>query len=445
MAAISFSGLSSGLDTEAIISALVGVERVPMLRLQSQNGALAQKKSIVDKLSSALSSLRTAANSLGTTGDVLSYKGKVSNDAIASMSVTGDAVPGSYELQVTRLATAQRSYSEPFGDADAALSATDQTLTFTIDGVDTDIEIAAGSSLRDVAAAINSAGIDARAGLMFDGTDYRLQVVGTRTGADQAITFTDTGLALGLADNPVETADDAVFTLDGYPMTSSDNVIDDALPGVTLELTDDTVGFTDPVMLTVAADPAGVKEKVKAFVAAYNSVASLIQAQSGQGKGAETLNGDSTVRTIEQGLARLISSPISGLEDASGNSLQLSDLGIKTQRDGTLTLDDDDLDEALAADFAKVAKYFVGDTENDGIATLLSDTIDDYVDGSDSLLEIRKDGIDDVIELNDKRIADLEAYLERFEANLQNQFTLLESAMSEIKSQGDYLARFLNS
>ncbi len=445
MAAISFSGLSSGLDTEAIISALVGVERVPMLRLQSQNGALTQKKGVVDKLSSALASLRTAAQSLGSTGDVLSYKGKVGNDSVASMTVSGDAVPGSYALEVTRLATAQRSYSEPFGDADAALSTSAQTLTLSIGGVDTDIEIAANASLRDVAAAINAAGIDARAGLMFDGTDYRLQVVGTRTGADQAITFTDTGLALGLENNQVEQALDAVFSLDGYPMTSSDNVIDDALPGVTLELTDDTVGFTDPVMLTVSADPAGVKDKVKAFVDAYNAVASLIQAQSGQGKGEETLNGDSTVRSIEQGLSRLISSPIDGLEDASGNSLQLSDLGIKTQRDGTLTLDDGDLDEALAADFAQVAKYFVGDATNDGIATLLSDAIDGYIDGSDSLLEIRKDGIEDVIELNDKRIEDLEAYLERFEANLQQQFTLLESTMSEIRSQGDYLARFLNS
>jgi flagellar hook-associated protein 2 len=445
MAAISFSGLSSGLDTDAIINALVGVERLPMLRLQSQNGALTQKKGVVDKLSSALASLRTAAQSLGSTGDVLSYKGKVGNDAVASMTVSGDAVPGSYALEVTNLAQAQRSYSEPFGDADAALSASAQTLTLSIGGVDTDIELAANASLRDVAAAINSAGIDARAGLMFDGTDYRLQVVGTRTGADQAITFTDTGLGLGLADNRVQQALDAVFSLDGYPMTSSDNVIDDALPGVTLELTDDTVGFTDPVQLTISADPTAVKSKVKAFVDAYNAVASLIQAQSGQGKGEETLNGDSTVRSIEQGLGRLISSPISGLENAAGYSLQLSDLGIETQRDGTLTLDDDDLDEALAADFAQVAKYFTGDATNDGIATLLSDAIDSYIDGSDSMLEIRKDGISDVIELNDKRIADLEAYLERFEANLQQQFTLLESTMSEIKNQGDYLARFLNS
>jgi flagellar hook-associated protein 2 len=444
MAAISFSGLASQLDTEAIIGALVGVERVPLLRLQQANSQLSGKLGVVDQLSSALASLRTSAQALGSTGDVLSYKGAVSDDDAARMTVSGDAVAGSYVLDVTSMAHAQRTYSDPFTDADAALSATDQTLTLTIDGVDTDITIAAGSSLKDVVTAINAAGADARAGLMFDGSDYRLQIVGTKTGADQAITFGDTGLGLDLAnaDNTVQEALDAVFTLDGFPMTSSDNVIDDALPGVTLELTAENTG---PVQLTVSPDPAGVKTKVQAFVDAYNAVAKLIHAQSGMGKGQETLNGDSTVRAIEQGLSSLISSPISGLTDAAGNSLQLGDLGIETQRDGTLTLDGAKLDEALAADFSHVAAYFVGDATNDGMATLLSDLVDGYIDGSDSLLEIRKDGIDDLIEVNDRRIADLEAYLERYEANLQQQFTLLESTMSEIQNQGSYLARFLNS
>ena len=154
---------------------------------------------------------------------------------------------------------------------------------------------------------------------------------------------------------------------------------------------------------------------------------------------------DQTVRSIEQGLAYLVSSPIAGLETANGDTLQLSDLGIKSQRDGTLTLDNDDLDEALAADFAKVATYFAGDGETVGMASLMGDLVDGYVDGSDSMLAIRKKGVGDLIAVNDRRIADLEAYLERFEADLNAQFTLLESTMSEIQSQGSYLAQFLNS
>ena len=444
MAAISFSGLASQLDTQAIVSALVGVQKTPLLRLEAQNGDLKAKIGTIDKLSSALSALRSASEALSSTGDVLSYAGEVSNTAVARLTVSGDAVPGSYSLEVTELAQAQRTYSDPIADADIELSASDQTLSFTIDGVQTDITIAAGSTLRDVADAINAAGIDARAGLLFDGSDYRLQVVGTKTGAEQAITFADSGLGLGLATpgNTVQIAQDAEFMLDGFPMTSSDNVIDDALPGATIELREQT---SSPVQLTIAADPAAVKAKLKAFVDAYNGVASLIKAQSGQGKGPETLNGDSTLRSIEQGLARLISSPIPGLTTASGDTLQLSDLGIESQRDGTLTLDNGDLDEALAADFAKVATYFTGDGANAGMAALMGELVDGYVDGSDSLLAIRKKGVGDLIAVNDRRIADLETYLARFEEDLNAQFTLLESTMSEIQSQGSYLAQFLNS
>ena len=82
MAAISFSGLASGLDTKSIISALVGVERVPMLRLQAKNDDYSAQGRIVDQLSSALSALKTAAEKLGSAGDFLSYAGTSSDEGV---------------------------------------------------------------------------------------------------------------------------------------------------------------------------------------------------------------------------------------------------------------------------------------------------------------------------------------------------------------------------
>lgn len=438
MAAITFNGLASGLDTKSIISALVGVERIPLLRVESQNDDYRSKSKIIDQLSSALSSLKTAAESLGTTGDFLSYKGSVANEAVAKVTTSGDSVPGSYSLEVTSLAQAQRTYSDPNADADAALSATDQTLTLTINGEVTEIDIAAGTSLRGVAAAINASGAECSAGLMYDGSSYRLQVVGSKTGEDNAITFADSGLGVGLT-HTYQAATDAALTIDGHPITSASNVIDGVLPGTTLELKGTT---TTATQVDIAADPQGVKDKLQKFVDAYNAVANLIQGQSGQGKGAETLNGDSTVRMIEQGLARMISSPIPGLVGPSDSTLQLTDLGIKTNRDGTLTLDGEDLDDALAEDFSRAASYFAGDGTHEGISSLLGDLIDGYVD-TDGLLTTRKKGIADQIEGNEKRIEELQAYLDRYEESLQQKYTALESTMSELNSQTAYLARFM--
>lgn len=444
MTGISFSGLASGLDTSAIISSLVGVERIPLTRLQSQNNALTSKSRIVDQLSSALSALKTAADNLATPGEFLSYAGSVSSESVAKITTTGDSVPGTYQVEVSQLARAQRTYSTAFADADADLSASAQTLSLTIDGTTTDIAIPANSSLREVAAAINGSGAAASAGILFDGTQYRLQVVGRNTGADNAITFGDTGLGLGLDTpaNTVQVATDAALTIDGFAVTSASNLLDGALPGTTLELKDETTG---PVDVEIKADPAGVKAKLQTFVDAYNAVAKLIAAQSGVGKGAETLSGDSTVRTIEQGLSRLISSPIPGLTGAGGATLQLADLGIQTQRDGTLTLDTDDLDGALAADFARAAAYFAGDGTNDGMGGLMGDLIDGYTDSVDGLLTTRKKGLATTMAANSDKMEDMELYLERFEQSLKAQYAALEQTMSELQGQQSYLAQFLNS
>ncbi|MFO0635123.1 MAG: flagellar filament capping protein FliD [Nannocystaceae bacterium] len=438
MAAISFSGLASGLDTKSIISALVGVERVPMLRLQSRNDAYAAQGRIIDQLSSALSALKTAADKLGSAGEFLSYKGSVSDESAAKLTTSGESIPGTYSLSVTSLARAQRSYSGPVADADAALSGTDQTLTLSIDGVDTAIDIDAGSSLRDVATAINASGADATAGILFDGTQYRLQVVGRSTGADHAIGFTDSGL--GLTFSTVQAATNASFTVDGFPVTSESNLVDDVLPGTTLELLETT---SSPIDLTIKADPEGVKGKLQSFVDAYNAVSRIITAQSGVGKGNSTLSGDSTVRTIEQGLSQLVSSPIAGLVGTGGSTMQLGDLGIQTNRDGTLTLDSTKLDKALAADFGRAATYFAGDGVHDGMSEKLADLIDGYVSSSDGLLTTRKKGINEIIATNSKKIDDLQTYLDHYEANLTQQYSALEQTMSSLQGQQSYLAQFL--
>lgn len=439
---VSFSGLASGLDTSSIIQGLVNVERIPIQQLQAQNANYSSQLSIYDDLGSALGTLRTAATDLDTLGEFLSYAGSSSDDTVLDVTPSGDSVPGTYDVVVTDLARAQRTYSNAFADADAALSASDQTLSLTIDGVQTDITVTAGQSLRDVANAINSSGASATAGILFDGASYRLQVTGNETGASNAITFADSGLGLGLevAGNTVQAATDAQLTIDGFAVTSSTNQLDDYLPGTTLDLK--TIGSTT---VTISPDSSAVEEKVQAFVDAYNSVFTIINDQVGEGKGADTLNGDGTLRTIEQGLQTLMTNSLPGLTDSNGDGLLMATLGITTGNDGTLSFDSSKLQGALSSDFQGTAAYFAGDdvANIDGMGDLMDSLIDSYVNSSDGLIEARKDGIQDRIDSNSERIDDLEAYVATFEENLQAQFTALEESMSTLRGQQQYLAQFL--
>ena len=446
MPAIQFSGLASGLDTDAIIGALVEVERIPVLRLEEDNRNLRSKSNVIDRLSSSLSDLANKAEALGELGDFLSYTGSISDDSVGKVTASGEAVAGSYNLEVSQLATAQRTYSDPIADKTAALSASAQTLSFTIDGETTDVDIAADSSLEAVVGAINGSGAGVTAGILFDGTNYRLQVVGNETGEDNAITFNDTGLGLNLegAGNTVQSALNANFKLDGFDVSTASNLVSDVLPGVTLELKEET---TSPVTIEVAPDSAAVESKVKSFVDAYNSVFGLINSQVGEGKGEDTLNGDSSLRSVESSLSSLITGVIPGVTGVGGGDAALSQIGIQTQTDGTLVLDSEDFQEAIGSGFRQVGAYFAGDPAQgtDGISALMESVVESLTDTTDGLLTIRKDGIQSEIKSNEDDLEDKEAFLTRYEESLRTQYSLLESTVSELNSQGQYLAQFLQT
>lgn len=446
MAGISFSGLATGLDSDAIVNSLVDIQRIPQLRLEQENQFNQSKISIIDDLSSALSSLQTTANDLDTIGEFLSFSGSSSDESVATVTASGDSVAGHYQLEVTQLAQAQRTYSNVFSDRTSAISDTAQTLEIQVGDTTTTIDIDAGASLENIVGEINGSGADVTAGILFDGTNYRLQIVGNSTGADNAVTFTDSGLGLGLSEagNTVQAAVDAEFTLDGFAVTSSDNLIDDVIPGTTFELKDTTQNATT---VSVAADSDAVQEKVQAFVDAYNRVFTIINAQVGEGKGQDTLNGDATVRSIEQGLSKLVSSAIPGLTTAEGDTLQLADLGIKTSTDGKLTLDTEKLTEKLASGFQSTARYFAGDSASntDGFSQLLDDLIESYTDSTDGLLAARKDGLESQIDNNTDRIDEMERFIASYEQSLRDQFTALESAMSSLQTQQAYLAQFVQT
>ncbi len=443
MPAITFSGLASGLDTDSIISALVGVERIPLQALEAENRDLQSKSSIIDSLSSSLSDLSTKADALGTISDFLSYTGTSSNDSAVAITTSGDSIPGSYEVSVTDIAYAQRTYSSGVADKDAALSVADQTFDITIGATTTSLTIAANSSLQDVADAINSSEADVTAGIFYDGSNYYLQVVGDETGAANEITFADSGLGLDMT-NTVQAAQDATFTVDGFTVSSATNTVSDVLPGTTLELKATT---TSAATLTIQSDSEAVKTKIDDFVKSYNSVFSIINAQLGEGKGNETLSGDSTVRSIETQLQRMIGQSIPGLSGVGGADAVLSQLGIETQKDGTILLNSTDLDEALNTDFRGAGRVFAGDEAAgiDGFSALFADLIDGFTNSADGLLTIRKDGINTVIEDNEDRMVEQQAYLDRFEEGLRAQYTALESTMAMLKNQQNYLAQFLLS
>ncbi|MCH2110980.1 MAG: flagellar filament capping protein FliD, partial [Polyangiaceae bacterium] len=295
---ITLTGLGSGMDIEGLVTGLVGASSQ---QLDAANRKVATQRAAVTTLtgiSSLLSDLKGAIDSLDTASEVASFSATTSSNAIQATS-SGLASPARYEISIQNLAQEQRTYSAAQTSSNDPLGLAG-TMTISQGGTDFELTIDSSDSLDQIGSKLNAVGADVSASIFSDGSGYRLQLRSNDTGDDQAFTITQSGFDLGLQDPlaTVQEAKDASVVIDGFTVTSSNNTIDSAIQGVTLELKEPS---SDPIQLSVAADPVAMQNSLEDFVSKYNAVIGRIHSVAGFGgsKGtSEVLSGDSTLRTI---------------------------------------------------------------------------------------------------------------------------------------------------
>ncbi len=186
-AGINFSGLSSGLDTEGIITQLSALERRPILRLQQQQARLQTQKAAYEAFRSALVGLNQAVSGFNSSTAFNVMKATSSNAELVSITATGEASQGIREIGVTRLATAERLSSSAQTSATAALGFTG---AFKIN--DVTVNVTSTDTLQTLATKINGAGAGATASLVDGGTGRAyLTLTSSKTGAENALRLED--------------------------------------------------------------------------------------------------------------------------------------------------------------------------------------------------------------------------------------------------------------
>src|SRR5512138_2902782 len=106
MSAVTFTGLSSGLDTASLVSQLVAAERAPADTIAGQQSDLNTQKSIVNSLSGALSALGNAMRGLDVASEVQPRK-VTSSDAHVTVAASSGAIATVHDVHVQQLARAQ--------------------------------------------------------------------------------------------------------------------------------------------------------------------------------------------------------------------------------------------------------------------------------------------------------------------------------------------------
>jgi flagellar hook-associated protein 2 len=439
---IQFGGLATGLETSSIIEQLMEIERTPITRLETDQTWHSTRLEAYTELDTRLKSFADKIKNLNFSSTLLQRSVKQSSEEYLSAAVTSKAAIGaSYQVEVVSLAQVQKSVSAAgYADKSSALFGTG-TLQITVGETSHSIAITeANNSLEGLVSAINEADIDISAAIVNTGDaaePYRLILTGENVAS--AFSLETSGLTGGAAlsfGEPVQAASRALIRVDTVEISSDSNTLDEAIPGVTLDLLKGEIGKT--TTLNINVDKEGIKTAISAFVEGYNEVISFITAQSSiNGSAGGALGGDASVNAVKRRLQNMLTeaAPNSGLFKT------MSQLGFETQKDGTLNLNDTTLTKAINSNLEDIATLLAGEEGVTGVATKFKNYLYEMTNSGNGLLKTKKDSIDSNLKKIDTRITAIEARLEKRQKNLEAQFGAMETLISGLNSQSTYLTQ----
>jgi len=396
MSGITISGLGTGLDIGGMVTAIADAEKAPK---QAQIDRLTTKTetslSAVGTLTSAVETFEASLTALESSSSSFEGLGVQSSaDGVASATAGAGAVPGSYKVEVISLASSSKVASASLEGGASTTFDSGGTLTIDVgDNASYEVQVAPGASLTEIRDAINSqlsatAGISAN--IITDASGARLVLSSEVTGEGTDLYVKGTGDLAALNINvdedgnhdltqqsgtgagSITLASNASYKIDGLELSSSTNTVT-ALSGLSIKLTAE--GTTT---LTVAPNTEGLKTSIEAFVSAYNNLITVTNAltrvttsEDETSTDAGALVGDALVRSLLGSIRNELVQPSTG----SGELSVLAQLGVTTNKDGTLSIDDAKLSSALETHYDEVQAFFVGD---DGLIPRLKSVTEPY-------------------------------------------------------------------
>ena len=357
MATAAIFGINSNLDTGGIIDNLVALQRSPIDIVEAKRSLEDAKLLSFQDLKGRLQTFKSIITTLNSEAKFLSTQGNFSNNnaldtnSVISLSTSSQATSGTFSLTVNNLARETKIVSAGFASTSGAVTHGDIVIivgttsaTITIDSTNDTVD-----GLR---LAINNSGLDVKATFLNDGSStnpVRLVISGTQTGADNSVSITSATVTFSLS----QTAQDASFTLDGIAITKSSNTVTDVITGTIVTLESAGSGT-----ITLSSDTDTIKENIQSYVDGFNELmlhlndVLSLDADTGE---TSVLFANFAIQYLQHTLRATASQEILGV---SGDFLYLSQIGIRTLSDGSLSIDDGDLSNALAKDVGNVSELF---------------------------------------------------------------------------------------
>ncbi len=397
MPTITATNSGSGLDVRNLVDQLVAAEGGPVTsRLDRKEVNLQEGLTAIGTFKGALLDFQASLAPLRKDEAFKSIKASSSNEEKFTVTAENNAITGSYRIEISQLAQSQKLKSQSFeSEFDAIGTGTIKIEFGEVNSVSNSFDVNGkrpsqhieideeNSSLRGIQQAINEANAGVRASIINDGTGYRLIINSEKSGVENSlrISISDDdvndddlfGLSL-LAYNPVavarageevatgknleeaSVAKNALFSIDGINISSSQNEIKNSIPGLTLnikKITDESIES-----FTIEKETSGIKKSIQSFVSSYNELMSTVSTLTGfdsELEQAGPLSGDAAIRGIIEQIRRRLSTSFNGINE---NLTSLATIGIDSSRDGSLNLNEFKLDSALENHADEIAHLF---------------------------------------------------------------------------------------
>lgn len=455
---VSFSGVGSGIDFGVIRDAILTQRSRPIALMQSKASEYTTRIDSLKQLNTALATLTGAAEAL-TNRDLGSGRSATTGDATIITAVASNTANlGSYDINVSRLATNLTQSSRSFTStstpilANGAASATFELrkggaasgVSITIDSTNNTL-----AGLRDAINAKNAGVTASIIDVNGDGSGQQLVLSSKDTGAVGRVELVETSATGTLTDlnlrsiNPPDsdfTKLDAALTVNGLPIARPTNSISDAVSGLTLNLKKTgaaTVGVTQST---------DIENKLRGFVNAYNAIQEIASSQykkDAKNRPTGILAGDPTLRNVMQQLREAVGSEIS---DNGGAFKDLTSIGITRGDDGKLTLDSTVFNDKLKSNPDDVKALLYGKTENEKglfqkfhtVSNGLSDTVTGSVQTAINGFQSSLNNLNDTIAKRTEAI-------DKLRTSLIKQFSIADAAIGQLNSQSSALGNIIKS
>jgi flagellar hook-associated protein 2 len=387
---ISSLGGGSGIDTTSLVSQLTQIERAPKeQRLDARQEKLEAEISAYGTLKSALSDFQGVLAPLGNS-DTFNARSVAfpETGVITPNSLAAGAQTGSYQIEVMSVAKAQSlvmgNSADPKSPLGAAGELSIQFGEWSYSGNDPDqfqvndaraalnITVDASDSLQTLADKINKGDSGVQASVMKVDGQYQL-LLSAPSGAGNAMQITASDGATGLEGFEynqaaaiagtgalqTQAASDAVLKINGLEVRRDTNTIDDVIEGFDFTINKPSNG--EVVNFSVDADKAVAEQSIRDFVEAYNSFLTTAKNLTGYSKDEDnnTVRGD----LATDGTAKALISQLRGMVGAEVNGVKsgftaLTNVGIRTELDGSLSIDEKEFSSAMSGNFDLVGNLF---------------------------------------------------------------------------------------